>query len=110
VPREDRYIMSLVENIARRKHTTMEFVREIAALKDRGYNVADLVKAYKRETQRQQLLVKKARICEERLLFVTGTLRELFEDDSFVNLLRAEHLDRDATPTLGIRRVPRSAP
>jgi ParB family chromosome partitioning protein len=195
VPREDRYIMSLVENIARRKHTTMEFVREIAALKDRGYSVADiavkvdmtekyvrdllrlhkhgeerlivaaekgqipinvavmiaqsddaavqrglteayesgqlkgrallkarslieerksrgkmmrtrngraerrkvstedLVKAYKRETQRQQLLVKKARICEERLLFVTSTLKELFADEGFVNLLRAEQLD-----------------
>jgi ParB family chromosome partitioning protein len=195
VPREDRYIMSLVENIARRKHTTMEFVREIAALRERGYSVADiaakvdmtekyvrdllrlhkhgeerlimaaekghipinvavmiaqsddaalqrglaeayesgqlkgrallkarslieerktrgkrmgtkvgrgerrkvttedLVKAYKHETQRQQLLVKKARICEERLLFVTSTLKELFVDDDFVTLLRAEHLD-----------------
>jgi ParB family chromosome partitioning protein len=198
VPREDRFIMSLVENIARRKHTTMEFVREIALLKERGYSVAEiankvdmtekyvrdllrlhkhgeerlitvitaaekgqipinvavmiaqsddaavqrglteayesgqlkgrallkaralveerknrgktmrtrhgrgdrrkvsadeLVKAYKRETQRQQLTVKKARICEERLLFVTSTLKELFADEGFVNLLRAEHID-----------------
>jgi ParB family chromosome partitioning protein len=194
VPREDRYIMSLVENIARRKHTTMEFVREIAAMKERGDSVAeiaakvdmtekyvrdllrlhkngeerlimaaekgqipiaaavmiaqsddadvqrglteayesgqlrgrallkaralieerrargktmrgggrrerpkvsteDLVKGYRRETQRQQLLVKKARICEERLLFVTSTLKQLIADEDFVNLLRAERLD-----------------
>ncbi len=194
VPREDRFIMSLVENIARRKHTTMEFVREIAAMRERGDSVADiatkvdltekyvrdllrlhksgeerlikaaekglipinvavmiaqsddadvqrglteayesgqlrgrallkaralieerrargktmrgggrrerskvstedLVKGYRRETQRQQLLVKKARICEERLLFVTSTLKQLLADEDFINLLRAEQLN-----------------
>ncbi|HEY3821850.1 MAG TPA: plasmid partitioning protein RepB C-terminal domain-containing protein [Polyangiaceae bacterium] len=194
VPREDRFIMSLVENIARRKHTTMEFVREIAAMRERGDSVTDiatkvdmtekyvrdllrlhkngeerlikaaekglipiavavmiaqsddadvqrglteayesgqlrgrallkaralieerrargktmrggsrrerpkvstedLVKGYRRETQRQQLLVKKARICEERLLFVTSTLKQLLADEDFINLLRAERLD-----------------
>jgi ParB family transcriptional regulator, chromosome partitioning protein len=194
VPREDRFIMSLVENIARRKHTTMEFVREIAVMKERGDSVAeiaekvdmtekyvrdllrlhkngeerlilaaekgqipiavavliaqsddanvqrglaeayesgqlrgrallkaralieerrqrgkamrggarrerrnvsteDLVKTYRRETQRQQLLVKKARICEERLLFVTSSLKQLLADEDFINLLLAEGLD-----------------
>jgi ParB family transcriptional regulator, chromosome partitioning protein len=193
VPREDRFIMSLVENIARRKPRTMEFVREIAAMRDRGESVADiaakvdltekyvrdllrlhkngeerlilaaekgqipinvavmiaqaddadvqrglteayesgqlrgrallrartlieerrargkimgkggrrertkvstedLVKNYRRETQRQQIFVKKARICEERLQFVLGTLKQLFAEEDFVNLLRAERL------------------
>jgi ParB family chromosome partitioning protein len=193
VPREDRFIMSLVENAARRKPRTMEFVREIAAMRERGDTVAEiaskvdlvdkyvrdllrlhkngeerliiavekgqipisvailisqaedadvqhglteayetgqlrgrallkartlleerrtrgrtmrrasarepgasadeLVKTYRRETQRQQLMVKKARVCEERLLFVTSSLKRLFTDEDFVNLLRAERLD-----------------
>lgn len=37
--------------------------------------------------------MKKARICEERLLFVTSTLKQLLADEDFVNLLRAEGLD-----------------
>jgi ParB family transcriptional regulator, chromosome partitioning protein len=35
--KEDRYLMSLVENIARRRHTTTELLKEISALKGRGY-------------------------------------------------------------------------
>jgi ParB family chromosome partitioning protein len=35
--KEDRYLMSLAENIARRRHTTTELLKEISALKTRGY-------------------------------------------------------------------------
>ena len=35
--KEDRYLMSLVENIARRRHTTTELLKEISTLKTRGY-------------------------------------------------------------------------
>jgi ParB family transcriptional regulator, chromosome partitioning protein len=200
VPREDRYIMSLVENIARRSPKSLEFARELQALRERGYtNVqiaakvdvseayvsllsrlmksgeerllravergdiplntaaeiaatddegiqrslteayesgklrgAALVKArrlveqrrvrgkslsggggprhgrgpkkaavtaesvmrtYNKEVQRQKLLVKKARLCETRLRFIHTALGDLFRDDNFVNLLRAEGLD-----------------
>ena len=41
---EDCFIMSLVENLARRKHTPLELVREIGALKDRGYSVQDIAR------------------------------------------------------------------
>lgn len=34
----DCMVMSLVENVARRRHTTMELVREIGGLHDRGYS------------------------------------------------------------------------
>jgi ParB family chromosome partitioning protein len=53
-----------------------------------------LVRTYKRETQRQALVVRKARVCEERLLFLTSSLRSLLADENFVNLLRAESLDK----------------
>lgn len=35
---DDCYVMSLVENIARRNHSPLELIREISALRDRGYN------------------------------------------------------------------------
>lgn len=192
---EDRYIMSLVENLARRNRTTLDLARAIQDLRDRGYGTSeiaskvglsekyvadlcrlvdkgeerlieavergdiplavaveiassqdeqiqrslmeayesgklrgralmqarrlvelrrargkslgasrsgtkaktvsadDLVRTYRRETQRQQLMVKKARICERQLRFVTAALKDLFRDDGLVTLLRAEGLE-----------------
>ncbi len=52
-----------------------------------------LLKTYHEETNRQRLLVKKAKLCETRLLFVISALKKLFEDENLVNLLRAESLD-----------------
>jgi ParB family chromosome partitioning protein len=40
VPKHDRYIMSLVENIARCRTTSMDLVRELRALRERGYTNA----------------------------------------------------------------------
>jgi ParB family chromosome partitioning protein len=40
--KEDRYLMSLVENIARRRHTTTELLKEICTLKTRGYNAEEI--------------------------------------------------------------------
>jgi ParB family chromosome partitioning protein len=50
--KEDRYLMSLVENIARRRHKTSELLKEITILSRRGYTAeqisakVDLDKAY----------------------------------------------------------------
>lgn len=54
----------------------------------------EIVRTYRRETQRQALLVKKARLCETRLVFLAGSLRKLLQDEDFVTLLRAESLDK----------------
>ena len=51
-----------------------------------------LVNVYRRESQKQKLMVKKARYCEERLMFVVGAFRRLMTDEHFVTLLRAEDL------------------
>lgn len=53
----------------------------------------DLVRTYQRETQRQAILVKKARLCDERLLFIVNALKNLLADEHFRTLLRAEGLE-----------------
>ncbi len=44
VTEEDRLIMSLVENLARRKHRPMELLHDIGALKKRGYSDTRIAK------------------------------------------------------------------
>jgi ParB family chromosome partitioning protein len=39
---EDCLVMSLVENLARRQHTPLELLRDIGALKQRGYSVPEI--------------------------------------------------------------------
>ncbi|MGI4748207.1 MAG: plasmid partitioning protein RepB C-terminal domain-containing protein [Janthinobacterium lividum] len=194
---EDCYLMSLVENLARRQHAPLELLREIEVLRERGYDYVEmaektglspeyvhsictllskgehrllkavergimphsvameiarsndaevqaalteayeskalpgnqvmairriieqrragkgrervndpkqtrkqvtgdsLVRAYKREMERQRLQVRKAELAQNRLLFVIGALRTLLADRHFETLLRAE-----AMPTM----------
>ncbi|MDE3067512.1 MAG: ParB N-terminal domain-containing protein [Verrucomicrobiota bacterium] len=51
-----------------------------------------LVSAYRRESQRQKLMVKKAQICDARLVFIVTAFGKLMADENFVTLLRAESL------------------
>jgi ParB family chromosome partitioning protein len=194
-PREELLLMSLVENLARRRHSAVELVREIRGMKERGHTPAEiarkidldasyvrgllqlldrgeerllqavekgqlpvsiamtvataddrtvqralqeayekndlrgkglmrarrliesrrargkkprggprkpgerpvsaegLLKTFQEETVRQKLAVQKAKISETRLLFAVAALKQLFQDDHFVTLLRAEGLD-----------------
>lgn len=39
---EDCFVMSLVENLARRQHSPLELVREIAVLRDQGYSITEI--------------------------------------------------------------------
>lgn len=39
---EDCYVMSLVENLARRQHSPLELIEEIGSLRDRGYSIAEI--------------------------------------------------------------------
>lgn len=189
---EDCYVMSLVENLARRQHSPLELMREIGALRERGYSTNEiasktdfsgeyisaicylldhgeerliaavergvipatiaieiarakevdvqnalteayekkalpgdqvlairriiqernqsgktlqrthtpsrvqrptadvLVRAYRKETERQKVLIKKAHLVETRLLFIVNALKRLLADEHFVTLLRAE--------------------
>lgn len=51
-----------------------------------------MVVAYKRESQRQREIIRKARICESRLLFIITALNQLLAVEPFVKLLEAEAL------------------
>ncbi len=51
-----------------------------------------LVRAYEREADRQRLLIKKAEVTQNRLLFIVEAMRTLLADENFVTLLRAENL------------------
>lgn len=201
--KEDCFIMSLAENIARRQHSPLELIREIGALRGRGYSISEiakktdfsseyvhsiccllergeerllvavekgamphsiaveisrakdgdvqqaladayetgvlpgnqiltirrivetrnalgksvqatrppnqrhpnkkitadaLVRAYRKEAERQKLLVRKASLANSRLLFIINALRKLFSEDHFVTLLRAEQFHSLPTP------------
>lgn len=54
---------------------------------------SSLVRVYQKEVGRQRLMVRKAEFAQQRLLFVVGALQQLFQDENFINLLRAEGLD-----------------
>jgi ParB family chromosome partitioning protein len=49
-----------------------------------------LIRAYQRETERQQQLVKRASLTRSRLMFVSNALKMLLADEHFVALMRAE--------------------
>jgi ParB family transcriptional regulator, chromosome partitioning protein len=51
-----------------------------------------MVNAYRRQSQKQKLMIKKARVCEARLLFVVTAFSKLMADVNFETLLRAESL------------------
>ncbi|MCI0541072.1 MAG: ParB N-terminal domain-containing protein [Verrucomicrobiales bacterium] len=51
-----------------------------------------LVNTYKRERQRQKLLIRKAKICDAKLVFIVTAFSKLMANENLVNLLRAESL------------------
>jgi ParB family chromosome partitioning protein len=51
-----------------------------------------LINAFKRESQKQRLMVKKARLCDAKLVITVTALGKLLGDENFFNLLRAESL------------------
>ena len=51
-----------------------------------------LVNAYRRESQRQKLVIRKAKICDAKLVFIVTAFSKLLADENFVTLLRAESL------------------
>jgi ParB family transcriptional regulator, chromosome partitioning protein len=51
-----------------------------------------LIRAYRKETDRQKLIVKKAGLAQGRLIFVVNALRSLLNERMFVKLLRAESM------------------
>lgn len=61
--------------------------------KKRPANRGSIVAAYRREMEKQKQMVKKARICEARLVFIAEAFKRLKQDENFMTLLRAENID-----------------
>ncbi|KAH2810685.1 hypothetical protein KXV85_005490, partial [Aspergillus fumigatus] len=61
-------------------------------LRPRPVTSEGLIRAYQKETERQKLLIKRASLARNRLLFITNAMRRLLADEHFVALLRAEGL------------------
>ena len=59
----------------------------------RNISSISLVRTYQKEVERQKMMLKKSEFTQQRLAFVAGALRELYSDENFSNLLRAEGLD-----------------
>lgn len=45
-PREDQFLMSLVENIAWRRPSNRDILREVKSLRERGYSVSEIAKKF----------------------------------------------------------------
>lgn len=58
----------------------------------------DVVGAYQKEADRQRLMIKRAEITQNRLLFVIEAMRSLMADENFLTLLRAESLETMPRP------------
>lgn len=54
---------------------------------------SSLVHTFRKEVERQKLMVKKHEFVQQHLLFAVSALRELFCDENFGNLLKAEGLN-----------------
>jgi ParB family chromosome partitioning protein len=68
VPKQDRYIMSLVENLARSRSMSMARVRELQALRERGYTQAQSAAKLGISDSYVAMLLRLADNGEERLL------------------------------------------
>ena len=54
---------------------------------------AILLRAYQQDTEKKRLMIRKAELARNKLIFVAQALRTLFADEHFVTLLRAEGLN-----------------
>ena len=53
-------------------------------------SVESMVNSYRKESQRQKLMIKKAKVCDAKLSFIVTAFNKLLVDENFCTLLRAE--------------------
>lgn len=83
-------IRKIIEQRNRHGKTMVKF--SSSPTHDRRVTADSLVRAYRKETERQKILIKKASVARERLEFVIQALASLLTDEVFPVLLRAENL------------------
>ena len=60
--------------------------------RNRLTSAESLVHAYRCESQKQKLMIRKAKICDAKLVFIVTAFDKLVQDENFMTLLRAESL------------------
>jgi ParB family chromosome partitioning protein len=85
------------------RHTLGRTLERGMSRKRADVTSSSLVRTYQKEVERQRLMVRKAELTQQRLMFVVGALRQLLSNENFTNLLRAEGLD--TLPTYLAERV-----
>ena len=82
----------VVKKLLDQRHFFGKSLRSGAKSTRRKQTAEDLVYAYQKESQRQKLMVKKAKFCEAKLVFLQAAFKQLLSNEDFINLLRAEGL------------------
>lgn len=86
-----KQLMDARRIIERRKTLGRSAARNMSG-KLADVTTSSLVRTYQHEVERQKSMVRKAEFAQQRLMFVVGAPRQIFADENFVNLLRAEGL------------------
>lgn len=79
--------------VLERRATLGRSIERSMPRKTADITTSSLVRTYQKEVERQKAMVRKATFAQQRLLFTVSALQQLFQDENFVNLLRAEGLD-----------------
>lgn len=85
--------LKMARRLIERRRTLGASIAGRAKRKNVDVSSSSLVRVYEREVERKKLVLKKAEITQQRLLFVVSALRRMLGNEHFVNLLRAEGLD-----------------
>lgn len=85
--------LNIARKVVTRRKTFGKRFHGVIRRRDRPGSAQALIKAYEDEVRRQKLMIKKAELNEQRLLFIVSALRTLLQDENFLTLLRAEQLD-----------------
>lgn len=85
--------LKIARRLIERRRTLGVSMALHAKRKNVDVSSSSLVRVYEREVERKKLVLKKAEITQQRLLFVVSALRRLLGNEHFVTLLRAEGLD-----------------
>ena len=83
-----KYVKGLIEQ---RRLIGKQRTGRVPGIKSKT-SVESMMSAYRKESQRQKLMIKKARVCDARLSFIVTAFNKLLADENFFTLLRAESL------------------
>ncbi|QIL71017.1 ParB N-terminal domain-containing protein [Diaphorobacter sp. HDW4B] len=81
------------KRLAERRQFLGRSINKTTTRKKVDVTSSSLVRAYKREVERQRLMIRRSSVVQQRLLFVLGALGKMYADENFLNILRLERLD-----------------